>query len=274
MSLPALISEGANMKLHFPIATLLIIAVMAVLPASGHAEAPTIRPRIISEYPHHTATYTQGLFYHDGIFYESSGGYVNSYLATVQPESGRILDAIPVPSQFFAEGIAPHGNTLHLLTWKSGVGFIHDLKTLQQVGSFRHDADTKTEGWGLTTDGTHFIRSSGTPDITFHDPDDFRLVKTISVHDGDRPIERLNELEFIKGRIVANIWQSDVLAIIEPRSGDVTGWVDLSSLRERIAPGSLSANGIAYDPATDRIFVTGKRWDKLFLIEIDGLSGQ
>lgn len=260
------------MTLRSLLAILLALIVLTI-PGTAQSEAPTLVPRIVAELSHDTATYTEGLFFHNGFLYESSGGFGKSYLALVQPDTGRILKSVPVPGQYFAEGIAPFGQQIYLLTWKSGVGFIHDINTLQPQIRFQHNKEIKTEGWGLTTDGKSFIRSSGTPQISFHDPSNFSLVRFIHVQDAGKPIQLINELEFIRGSIVANIWKSDILAVINPQTGDVTAWVDISALRNRISPDALSANGIAYDPESGRIFVTGKNWDKLFLVEIEGLSG-
>lgn len=250
---------------------ILLLSFAFSMPLIACAETPVLQPRILAEYPHDTGTSTQGLFFYDGLFYESSGGYEESFIAIVQPDTGLHLAVEPIPGPYFAEGIAPHRNTLYLLTWKSGVGFVHDLETLAFLSRFPHNKNNPTEGWGLATDGTRFIRSSGSSRLTFHNPDDFALISSLQVTDDGTPVRLLNELEVVENTILANIWKSDRIAVINPESGEVIAWIDLSTLRERIDPDSRTANGIAYDPTTGRIFVTGKHWDKLFVIEVDGL---
>jgi len=227
---------------------------------------------VAAEHPHDPQTSTQGLFIHDGRLYESSGGFDKSFLAMVELETGRHIRKNPLESRDFAEGIAPCKGRLFLLSWLSGTGFIHDLDTLDYQANFAYREKGETiEGWGLTFDGSRFILSSGTARLRFHQPDDFARTGTLVVQDGAKPIRQLNELEYVGGMILANIWKSDRIAVINPESGRVKAWIDLAPLRQRIAPESGVANGIACDTKTGRLFVTGKHWDKLFEIEVDAV---
>ncbi len=255
--------------------SIFLLALLALAsPMNARAEAPVIQPRIIAEYPHDIGTSTQGLFFHEGLLYESSGGYHDSFLAIVQPDTGKHILTQPIPGRYFVEGIAPVDSSIYVLTWQSGVGFIHDRETLAPLARFEHNKDTHAEGWGLATDGARLIRSSGSSHISFHDSEDFSLLSTVQVKDGEKPIRMLNELEFIEGLLFANIWKSDKIAVINPQDGQVLAWIDLTALRERVAPECGTANGIAYDSVTGRIFVTGKHWDTLFVIEVDEVFPQ
>lgn len=255
------------MKPRFLMPALLLLA---ILPYTALAGAPVHACRILAEHPHWPESFTQGLFIHQGRLYESSGGYGESFLAEVELKTGRHIRTIPINRKYFAEGIATNGDTLRLLTWKSGTGFIHSLDTLEQLESFTYRSYiSRSEGWGLTHDTTLFIRSSGEPTLSFHDSDDFTLVRTLPVRDGDRPVSMLNELEYVNGLVLANIWKKDRIAVIDPDNGNVRAWIDLTPLRKRLAASSGRANGIAYDTETDRLYVTGKHWNKLFEIEKD-----
>ena len=250
----------------FKIALLLLAALALTLPA--RAETPVIPCRVVAEYPHDPATSTQGLFYREGLFYESSGGYNRSFLAVVEPETGRHLLTAPVQPGFFAEGIAPYGDYLRMLTWKSGVGMIYTLEDLAPVGSFAFRGTfERLEGWGLTFHDGQFVMSTGEAQLELRAPKTFARTGTIDVTDGGRPVRLLNELEFVNGWLYANIWKSDRIAIIDPADGTVRAWLDLSPLRARLSEGSGVANGIAYDEEAGRLFVTGKLWDRLFEIE-------
>ncbi len=252
---------------------LLLIAIIS-LPTLVHAQAPNRPYTILAEYPHDTYTSTQGLFFHNGLLYESSGGYGNSFLAIVQPDTGQHVTKQSLDHKYFAEGITPNGNTLYALTWQSGTGFTYDLETLEPRSSFRYRPDNDdSEGWGITSNDTHFILSSGTAQLTFHRPEDFARITAILVRDGEKPVRMLNELEYVEGFIFANVWKSDKIAIINPKSGQVIAWLDLTPLRQKIGPKSGTANGIAYDKATSRLFITGKHWDKLFVLKL-GMLGE
>jgi len=246
----------------------LLLAAATACPAL--AGAPMYACRILAEYPHSTGTFTEGLFIHRGKLYESSGGYGESFLAEVDLKTGRAIRTVSIDRHYFAEGIAPYGTTLRLLTWQSGTGFIYSLDTFERKSSFDYrPPGSPSEGWGLTHDGVNFIRSSGAPKLYVHATADFTQLRTIPVSDAGEPVHMLNELEYVHGRILANIWKKDRIAVIDPATGEVRAWINLAPLRDRITPDSGSANGIAYDAETRRLYVTGKNWDKLFEIEID-----
>lgn len=252
-------------KPSFFIRSLFILILIACPVQAG---APVIPCVIINEYPHDAETSTQGLFHRDGILYESSGGYNKSFLATVDLETGKHLLTHAVDTGYFAEGIAPFGDSLRLLTWHSGTGFIHSRDTLHQTASFAYrPPEAPTEGWGLTLADGSYVLSSGTDRLYFHSLESFTRVDSLEVRDNGEPVRLLNELEYVDGYIYANIWKSDTIVVIDLSSGKVRARIDLSPLRERLATGCGVANGIAYDEKGKRLFVTGKHWDKLFEIK-------
>lgn len=224
---------------------------------------------IVNIYPHDPAAFTQGLLYHQGLLYESTGLNNFSSLRQVELTTGRVIKIVDLPSIHFAEGLALFNNRFYQLTWQTQTTFVYDfefappfapLKTFSYFG----------EGWGLTHNGQSLIMSNGSNQIRFLDPETFQTQRTISVTDQGRPVNQLNELEFIKGEIFANIWLTDRIARIDPVSGRVTGWVNLAGLLrpEDRTPSADVLNGIAYDEAGDRLFVTGKKWPKLFEIKL------
>lgn len=221
---------------------------------------------IVNIFPHDPSAFTQGLVYHQGVFYESTGLNGQSSLRKVELQTGRVLKRLEVPEQFFAEGLALFNNKLFQLTWQSHRAFVYDLDSFQMLNTFTYTG----EGWGLTQDGRSLILSDGTNQIRFLDPETFAVQRTINVQDEGQPIHQLNELEYIKGEIFANIWQTDRIARIDPQTGRVTGWLNLAGLLpyEDRARGVDVLNGIAYDEAGDRLFVTGKLWPKLFEIRL------
>lgn len=222
--------------------------------------------QVVHTYPHDPQAFTQGLVFLDGVLYEGTGLNGRSSLRKVRLETGEVLQKLDIPQVYFGEGITNWGSQLVQLTWQSGVGFVYDRNTFQQLRSFRYD----TEGWGLTQDGTNLIESDGSATLRFWNPSTFAEVRRITVHDAEHPIAQLNELEYIRGEIYANVWQTDTIVRISPSTGAVTGWLDLAGLltpSERAA-GVDVLNGIAYDAAGDRLFVTGKLWPKLFEIKL------
>lgn len=249
---------------------LTLVLILLLFPApSASADTPIYVPSIEAEYPHDPASFTQGLFIHDGKLYESSGGYGESYLALVDMETGNYFKKLPIEGRYFAEGIAPINGRIHMLTWRSGTGFIHSLDTLKQLDTFLYRGPgNKSEGWGLTHDSNHFIRSTGKPELHFHTTDDFTIVRTITVQDEGEPVRMLNELEYVGGMILANVWKKDRIAVIDPADGNVRAWIDLSLLRIRLSPSAGTANGIAYDRKQGKLYVTGKNWSKLFEISV------
>lgn len=221
---------------------------------------------VIRAYPHDPTAFTQGLVYHQGMLYESTGLNGQSSLRRVELQTGQVLKKIDVPQQYFAEGLALFNNRLYQLTWLTQTTFVYDLDSFGALKTFGYTG----EGWGLTHDDHSLIMSDGTNQIRFLDPETFQVQRTITVLDGASPVRELNELEYIKGEIFANIWQSDRIARIDPPTGRVTGWINLSGLlssEDRTRPVDV-LNGIAYDETGDRLFVTGKLWPKLFEIRL------
>ncbi|MFC2029800.1 glutaminyl-peptide cyclotransferase [Chloroflexota bacterium] len=226
---------------------------------------PVFRYKVVNEYPHDQAAWTQGLVVENGVLYEGTGRYEHSSLRQVDLETGRVLKHLPLPSVYFGEGIAVFGERIYQLTWKSHTGFVYDRDTfeLQQVFGY------PTQGWGLTDDGQQLIMSDGTETLHYLHPDTLEEMGSVRVFAGDEPLPRLNELEYIDGEVYANVWTTDLIARIDPQSGQVTGWIDLSGILARgEAEGHKVLNGIAYDAESDRLFVTGKFWPTLFEIEL------
>ncbi|HEY5624252.1 MAG TPA: glutaminyl-peptide cyclotransferase, partial [Gammaproteobacteria bacterium] len=196
---------------------------------------------------------------------ESTGQYGESTLRRVDLASGDIEQMTALSRTHFGEGIAVAGDRIYQLTWQNGLVLIYDADTFERTGSFRNPG----EGWGLTYDGENLIVSDGTSTLRYHDPESFALVRQLNVHDGTSAVRNLNELEFVDGEIWANIWYRDQIARISPETGEVLGWIDLSTLYPRSQRGSEDVlNGIAYDAANDRLFVTGKHWPRLFEITV------
>lgn len=222
--------------------------------------------RVINTYPHDPHAFTQGLAYVDGHLYESTGLNGHSSLRMIDLTTGRVLQSAVVPNKYFAEGLAPWGSTLVQLTWQSHVAFMYDRFSFRQLKTFHFDG----EGWGLTQDGKHLILSDGTSELRFFDPNTFQEIRRIIVKDQGMPVTELNELEYIHGEIYANIWHSDRIARVSPQTGQVLGWINLAGLLPDSERSSSEAvlNGIAYDAAHGRLFVTGKLWPKLFEIKV------
>jgi glutaminyl-peptide cyclotransferase len=227
--------------------------------------AKVYRCEVVNTFPHDTNAFTQGLAYCDGELYEGTGLNGCSSIRRVELATGRVVQQYDLPSRHFGEGITLWGDKLIQLTWKSRTGFSYDRRSFRLLSSFSY----ATEGWGLTHDDTQLIMSDGSAILYFREPDTFAETGRIQVADGGVLVSDLNELEFIRGEIWANIWRQYRIARISPASGEVLSWVDISGLlspRERLLAGS--PNGIAYDAAGDRIFVTGKRWSKLLKIRV------
>ena len=237
-------------------------------PASApeNTVVPTLGYEVVNTWPHDQTAFTQGLVFLDGKLIESTGQQGRSSLRSVELETGKVLKKVDVPEPYFAEGIALLNNKIYQLTWEHRLGFIYDAQTFKKTGEFSYSG----EGWGLTTDGKSLILSDGSNRIRFLDPDSFRATKTIAVTDGKTPVGQLNELEFVNGEIYANLWHDDRIAAIDPQTGRVKAWIDLRGLLQSGDTRDAEAvlNGIAYDPASNRLFVTGKLWPKLFEIKI------
>ncbi len=228
--------------------------------------APVYSYTVVNTYPHDPAAFTQGLVYADGLLYEGTGRRGQSTLRRVELETGTVLEQVALEPEYFGEGIALFGDTIFQLTWQANVGFRYARESFTRLGEFTYP----TEGWGLTHDGERLIMSDGTVTLSFRDPATFAEIRRVEVTDATGPVTRLNELEYIQGEVYANVWQTDRVARIDPATGRVTAWIDLSGLlspEERRQPVDV-LNGIAYDAATDRLFVTGKLWPKLFEIDL------
>jgi glutamine cyclotransferase len=248
----------------FP-ARLRLVVFASLVCASALASADDTY-RVVHTYPHDATAFTQGLVYVDGHLYESTGLKGHSTLRMEDVETGRILKLQGLPDRYFGEGLTNWGNTLVQLTWQAHTALVYDRATFQFLRSLPYTG----EGWGLTQDGKNLILSDGTSTLRFFDPTTFREVRHIVVKDRGRPVTQLNELEYIHGEIYSNIWHSDRIVRISPATGNVLGWINLTGLlnsSERSTPEAV-LNGIAYDAAHDRLFVTGKLWPKLFEIKI------
>jgi len=239
---------------------------LLLLGAAGCKAQAVDSYRVVKAYPHDSQAFTQGLIYLDGHLYESTGLNGRSTLREVDLESGRVLKEISLPQQYFAEGLTNWGSTLIQLTWKKNVAFVYDRATFRLLKTFHYP----WEGWGLTQDGKHLILSDGSETIHFLDPDTFKQVRSIRVTDRGKPVTNLNELEYIHGEIYANVWMSNRIARISPSTGKVLGWIDLSGILPSVEVTGEGAvlNGIAYDGAHNRLFVTGKDWPRLFEIQV------
>ncbi len=237
----------------------------ATAPATG---SPTYTAIVVRSYPHDVAAFTEGLFIKDGKLYEGTGIEGKSDIRRVDLATGTIELRREVAPKVFGEGIVAFSNVLYELTWKSGIAFTYDLATFTPRPQTFHYAG---EGWGMTTDGESLIMSDGTARLRFLDPKTFAVRRTLDVHDGASPVSQLNELEWVKGELLANIWQSEQIVRIDPKTGAVTGWIDLTGIlpaTERTGREDVM-NGIAYDAAQDKLYVTGKYWPKLFEIRLE-----
>jgi glutaminyl-peptide cyclotransferase len=241
---------------------------LTLLPGvSARAVVPVYRYEVVNTYPHDPGAFTEGLFYLNGFLYESTGLERHSTIRKEKLETGEVVQKIDVPPQYFGEGIVNWKRRLISLTWKTEVGFIYDLETLKLQRRFSYQG----EGWALTQDGKRLIMSDGTPDLRFLNPDTLQETGRITVTYEGKPVPKVNELEWVKGRIYANVWETNMMILIDPASGAITGIVNLEGLlspSDRLSGPDSVLNGIAYDAARDRLFVTGKNWPKLFEIRV------
>ena len=234
-------------------------------PAQRRTEAPVSSYRVVKIYPHDRTSFTQGLVYLGGALYEGTGLTGKSVIRKVRLENGEVLQQFTMDPRYFGEGIAVFGKRLFQLTYQTEIGFVYDLATLQPQKTFRYTG----EGWGLTHDGTRLIMSDGSSSLRFLDPKTLQETGRLPVRDGSVLVKNLNELEVVKGEILANVWQTNRIARISPRTGAVVGWIDLGGLLDPHDRAGVDVlNGIAYDAAGDRLFVTGKLWPKLFEIKV------
>lgn len=239
------------------------LVLAAALPCC--AATPVFGYKVVAEYPHSTESYTEGLFYLDGLFYEGTGIAGHSALLVIQPETGKPVQKRDLPPQYFGEGIIDWGSNVYQWTWKSQICFVYDRFTLRPLKQFSYTG----EGWGMTRTAKELITSDGSATLRFRDPSTFQETRHIVVKDGTRIIDQLNELEFVKGEIYANVWHSDRIARINPQNGHVIAWIDLAGLlpADQMVNEESVLNGIAYDAKRDRLFVTGKQWPKIFEIK-------
>ncbi|MGC2404311.1 MAG: glutaminyl-peptide cyclotransferase [Acidobacteriaceae bacterium] len=255
-------------RLPFPWRRPAAAAVLAacLLIADCAAAAPVLSYKVIAKYPHSTESYTEGFFYLDGLFYEGTGIAGHSALLAIDPTTGRIVQKRDLPAQYFGEGIIDWGANVYQWTWRSQICFVYDRFSLRPLKQFTYDG----EGWGMTRTAKEIITSDGSATLRFRDPLTFRETHHILVKDGATQIDQLNELEFIKGEIYANVWHSDRIARISPRDGHVIAWIDLTGLlpSDQMVNQESVLNGIAYDARRDRLFVTGKQWPAVFEIQV------
>jgi glutamine cyclotransferase len=248
--------------------SLLVLLLLAACTFSVRADSvPNYGYEVVRTYPHDALAFTQGLFFLDGHLYESTGLEGRSSVRKVRLDDGAVIQKHDLPRQYFGEGIVAWKDRIIGLTYRSQTGFVYDLATFKPLRQFKY----RGEGWGLTHDGKRLIMSDGTAELRFWDPETLQETGRLKVTHRGQPVASLNELEWVKGEIFANVWQTDLIARIDPRSGHVTGWIDLTGLlpaSDRIQGYTDVLNGIAYDAAGDRLFVTGKRWPKLFEIRI------
>ena len=242
----------------------LLLALVAV--AADPAPVERCGYRVVQSYPHDTTSFTQGLFWDDGHLYEGTGQYGRSRVARLDLKTGRALAQTKLPSDQFGEGITRWGDQIIGVTWQNGVGNRWTIKDLKRVGTFRYEG----EGWGLTMVGDSLVLSDGSSQLRFMDPATMKEQRRVTVRFGGRPLAMLNELETIDGQVWANIWMTDLIVRIDPTSGDITSYVDLTGLKQDAgATGDDSVlNGIAWDARKKRLFVTGKYWPKLYEIAL------
>ncbi|MCC5878020.1 MAG: glutaminyl-peptide cyclotransferase [Candidatus Sumerlaeia bacterium] len=236
--------------------------ILLLVPVAGLTQAPRqLVVEVIHTYPHDPGAFTQGLFFHEGKLYESTGKHGKSSLREVRYTTGEVVRQVDLPHEFFGEGLEMVGDLLYQLTWRENTAFVWDLETFQQVNQFQYEG----EGWGLTYNGEHLIMTSGSTNLYFRDPDTFALVHTQPVTLDGRPQRWLNELEYVDGLVWANIFMEDKIVAVDPRTGRITKVVDCSGLLEPQVRRRVDVlNGIAWHPERETFFITGKYWPKLF----------
>jgi glutamine cyclotransferase len=238
------------------------------VPSAEEQDAPKMFSAVVvNRYPHDRKAFTQGLAWDRGTVYSGTGLYGRSSLRQVDLKTGRVKRKIEYKQHIFAEGITVFQDSVYQLTWKNGLVFQYDKKDFSLIRSWKYPR----QGWGITHDNRHLITSDGSASLYFLDPKTLAEKKRITVHDDQDEVDQLNELEYIKGSVYANVWQTERIAVINPETGAVTAWLDLTSICRRIKAEARKAdvlNGIMYDPATDRLFVTGKLWPALFEIRV------
>ena len=259
-------------KLLIATSTLLLITLLSLalyfslLNSPTNTEPLNYSYSIANQYFHDPGAFTQGLVYKDGFLYESTGLFGASQLRKVELESGKVLENVSLASEYFGEGITLYENKIFQLTWLSVKGFVYDQNTFELLEEFSY----RGEGWGITNDGIRLIMSNGSSTLVFLDPATSKILGEVQVTDGNVPVDNLNELEYVNGCVYANVWHQDKIAIINPQTGKIKGWIDLTGIyQEENADTENVLNGIAYDDQSDRLFVTGKRWSQLFEIKLE-----
>lgn len=253
------------MKGFFEKFLLLILCSFFLTASSCAAQVKEYKIKVVNTYPHSTDAYTQGLFFHDGSLYESTGQFGSSSFRMVEMKTGKAQRKLDFGKKYFVEGSVMLDGSLYILTWTNKVAFVYDAKTLKYEKTYSYPR----EGWGLTTDGSSLIASDGSSKIYFMDKD-FKQQRSISVTLNGRPVRYLNELEWIDGKIWANVYLTDMIVIINPKSGKVEATIDCTNLlsKQLKKPDTDVLNGIAYNPETKKIYLTGKNWPRLFEIEL------
>lgn len=243
------------------------VALAAMFYSASAETLPVYTAQVVAVFPHDSGAFTQGLFIKDGSLYEGTGLRGHSSIRKTDIASGKVLQTIALPPDMFGEGITDWNDTIVGLTWTEQTGFVFDLKSLKLRQTFTYAG----EGWGLTRNASELIMSDGSAELRFLDPKSLRELRRLRVTADGRPVTMLNELEWVEGEIYANVWQTDRIARISPQTGKLLGWIDLAGLlpeRDRVEGYTDVLNGIAYDPASKRLFVTGKLWPKLFEIKL------
>ncbi|RYD63221.1 MAG: glutaminyl-peptide cyclotransferase [Sphingomonadales bacterium] len=245
-------------------ASLLLVGAIA---ASASARLPVSAAAVVKAYPHDPDAFTEGLLFREGKLFESTGLEGRSDIREVRLVDGKVLRRVAIPSTLFGEGIVDAGGEIVSVTWRTGKGFRWSIATFKRTGAFTYAG----EGWGMTRLGREIVLSDGTPTLRFLDPVTFRERRRLTVTAEGKPLRNLNELEYVRGEILANIWQTDVIARISPATGQVIGWIDVSGLPRPPAGPNIDAvpNGIAWDAKGSRLFVTGKNWDKLYEVRLE-----
>ena len=230
---------------------------------------PVLGVKVVKTYPHDPHAFTQGLEYFEGFLYESTGETGQSSVRKVELETGRVLQKADLGAEYFGEGLTIFRGKIYQLTWLSKVGFVYDLRSFKKLREFHFYG----EGWGLAHDGEHLILSDGTNTLRYLDPETAAVVKTVEVYAGKQAVTNLNELEYIGDAIYANVWHAKRIARIDPASGQVRAWIDCSAIAEKEENGPEGVlNGIAFDAARHRLFITGKDWAHLLEIHVEGLN--
>jgi glutamine cyclotransferase len=246
------------------VAAVLLVGAAPQPQRAPRTTAPTWRHEVLRSFPHDPEAFTQGLLFRDGFLYESTGQNGRSSLRKVELETGKVVQRVSIGRQYFAEGLAAWGSQLIQLTWETNIGFVYDRATFKQLRTFSY----RGEGWGLADDGSRLVMSDGTPELRFLNPETLVETGRVRVLDGPTAVDDLNELEVVKGEIFANVWLTDRIAVIAPATGRVVAWLDLKGLMPAQSNSDAVLNGIAYDAARDRLFVTGKLWPRMFEIRV------